>query len=309
MRSPPADAMCGGVLPVVHMPYLPTSQLDIDYDTLGREVDYVFDSGAQGVCLALASDLLRLTTAERLALPAQLVRMAAGRGPVFISVGAESTQQAVEYAGAASAAGASALMATPPLTRALVKHELRDYFEALLEAVELPLMVQDASAYVGKAMGVDFQVDLYHRHGDRILFKPESTPLGPTISALRAQTGEDALIFEGSGGMLLIDSHRRGVDGTIPGVEVLPGIIAVWNALEAGDEERAYSLYLPICALGNLQLQGGMDAFITVERYLLHKQGLFPHLLHRGPLGFELDEVTRQQVDQLFEQLQRALET
>ena len=60
---------------------------------------------------------------------------------------------------------------------------------------------------------------------------------------------------------------------------------------------------------GTLYTRTFMDAFITVERYLLHKQGLFPHLLHRGPLGFELDEVTRQQVDQLFERLQRALET
>ncbi len=304
----PAQHGIIGVLPVVHMPYhLP--QLDIDYDTLEREVDYVFDTGAHGICLALASDLLRLTTAERLALPAELVRMAAGRGPVLISVGAESTQQAVEYAVAAAEAGASAIMATPPLTRSLVEGELHGYFEALLGSVDLPLMVQDASAYVGKAMGVGFQVDLFRRYGERILFKPESTPLGPTISALRAQTDEKALIFEGSGGILLIDSHRRGVDGTIPGVEVLPGIIAVWNALEAGDEERAYALYLPICALGNLQLQGGLDAFITVERYLLHKQGLFPRLIHRGPLGFDLDEVTRRQIDRLVEHLQRALES
>lgn len=304
----PADHGITDVLPVVHMPYhLP--QLDIDYDTLERQVDYVFDTGAQGICLALASDLLRLTTAERLALPTQLVRMAAGRGPVLISVGAESTQQAVEYALAAAAAGASAIMATPPLTRSLVEGELHGYFEALLGAVDLPLMVQDASAYVGKAMGVDFQVDLFRRYGERILFKPESTPLGPTISAMRSMTDGKALIFEGSGGILLIDSHRRGVDGTIPGVEVLPGIIAVWNALEAGDEERAYSIYLPICALGNLQLQGGIDAFITVERYLLHKQGLFPRLIHRGPLGYDLDEVTRQQIDRLFEHLQHALES
>ncbi len=307
MRSIPHPHGIGGVLPVVHMPF--DAKLDIDYDTLAREVDFAFDSGAQGICLALVSDLLRLTTAERLALPAELVRMAAGRGSVLISVGAESTQQAVDYALAAAEAGASAIMATPPLTRSVVESELHGYFEALLEAVDLPLMVQDASSYVGNAMGVGFQVDLFHRFGERILFKPESTPLGPTISALRTGTNEKALIFEGSGGILLIDSHQRGVDGTIPGVEVLPGIIAVWNALETGDDERAYSLYLPICALGNLQLQGGLDGFIMVERYLLHRQGLFPRLIHRGPLGYDLDEVTRQQIDRLFDHLQRALES
>ena len=74
-----------GVLPVVHMPYL--EDLSIDGDTLQKEVDYVFDKGADGLCLALVSDLLRLTAAERLQLPLQLVEYAGGRGPVTIGVG------------------------------------------------------------------------------------------------------------------------------------------------------------------------------------------------------------------------------
>ncbi|HIG17222.1 MAG TPA: dihydrodipicolinate synthase family protein, partial [Candidatus Handelsmanbacteria bacterium] len=40
-----------GILPVVHMPYL--EDLRIDFDALRREVDYLFDCGAQGLCLAL----------------------------------------------------------------------------------------------------------------------------------------------------------------------------------------------------------------------------------------------------------------
>ena len=52
------------VLPVVHMPY--TDDQQIDYATLEREIDYLFEMGSHGFCLALVSDLLRLTTAERL---------------------------------------------------------------------------------------------------------------------------------------------------------------------------------------------------------------------------------------------------
>ena len=296
----------GGVLPVVSMPY--NADLSIDFATLQREVDHIFALGADGLCLALVSDLLRLTGEERLRLPAELVKFAAGRGPVVVNVGAESTGQAVLYARAAEQGGAAATMALPPVSRALPQAGLRSYFEAILDAVELPMFVQDASSYVGSPMSVQFQVDLFQRYGDRILFKPEATPLGPAISALRESTAGRAGIFEGSGGVLLIDSHRRGVTGTIPGVEMLSGLVALWQALEAGEEERIYDLWFPVCALATLQLQGGLDGFITAGRHMLHRQGLFLDQHHRGPLSFEPDEVTRAELDRLYDLLQQVLD-
>lgn len=294
-----------GVLPVVHMPY--NTDLSIDHGTLEAQVDWLFATGAQGFCLALVSDLLRLSAQERLELPSRLVHFAKGRGPVIISVGAESTLQAQAFARAAQEGGAAAVMAIPPLSRALDEAQLQAYFEGILEAVEIPLIVQDASSYVGRAMSIDFQAGLFQRHGQRILFKPEAVPLGPCISALRARTGGKAALFEGSGGVLLIDSYRRGVKGTIPGVELLDGTVALWRALEAGDEERAYALYYPICAIVVLQMQGGLDGFIVTERHLMHQRGLFKNQVHRGPLSFELDQETRAELDRLFARLQETL--
>jgi 4-hydroxy-tetrahydrodipicolinate synthase len=294
-----------GVLPVVHMPY--RRDLGIDYPVLAQEIDWLFATGADGFCLALVSDLLRLTAEERMQLPSRLVEAARGRGPVVVSVGAESTIQAGIFARAADEGGATAIMAIPPISRALSEEELQAYFEGILEYVRIPLIIQDASSYVGRAMTVEFQARMHQRHGDRILFKPEATPLGPTISAMRAAMGPDATILEGSGGVLLMDSYRRGIDGTIPGVELLDALVALWDSLKRGDEARAYALYLPICALVTLQLQGGLDGFIVIERYLMHKRGLFPAVVHRGPLSYALDPQTQGEVDRLFDLLQDVL--
>lgn len=294
-----------GVLPVVHMPYHEDGRIDLD--TLHREVDYLFAVGADGLCLALVSDTLRLTAAERLDLPARLVGFAAGRGPVTISVGAESTVQARAFARAAEDGGAAAVMAIPPLSQGLAEPELAGYFEAILDEVALPVFIQDASGYVGKAMSLPFQASLFRKHGPRVLFKPEAAPLGPCISALRDLTGGQASVFEGSGGVLLIDSYRRGVTGTIPGVELLDGVVALWRACVAGDWERAYEVYFPICAIATLQMQGGLDGYIVTERYLMHRQGLFPNQVHRGPLAYRLDEETRQELDRLHDRLRAVL--
>ncbi len=294
-----------GVLPVANTPYL--DDLSIDYSTLEREVDFAFATGAQGLVLALVSDTLRLTATERMELPARLVRYARGRGPVIISVGAESTSQARQYARAAEDAGAAAVMAIPPLSQALAEAQLRTYFEGLLDEVAIPVLIQDASSYVGRSMSTEFQASMFRDFGDRILFKPEATPLGPCISALHQLTGGKARIFEGSGGILLVESFRRGIHGTMPGIELLDGVVALWNALQTGDDDLIYRLYLPICAIIALELQGGLDGFILTERHIMHRRGIFPNQNARGPLGYVLDDPTRAEIDRLFSQLQSIL--
>jgi len=199
-------------------------------------------------------------------------------------------------------------MAIPPTLTSLPASEVQDYFTAIAEATDLPLIVQDASAYVGQAIPLEVHVKLLERFGpDKILFKPEAAPLGPNLSALRDATGGEARIFEGSGGILLIDSHRRGIAGTMPGMDLLDGIVEIWLALNVGDEARAYEMYFPVCAVVALQMQAGLDGFLAVEKHLLKKRGLFKTENRRRPYNWEMDVETRAEVDRLFDRLQAVL--
>ena len=296
-----------GVLPIVHTPF--TDGDAIDEASLRRQLDWAFDTGADGCGTGMVSEILRLTTSERTRLAHLIPEIVNGRGPVFASVGAESTAQAVTWAKEAEASGNDALMAIPPTLTGLPEQVLLDYFNALAEATDLPLIVQDASAYVGQAIPLDVLVKLLDQFGpDKIQFKPEAAPLGPNLSALRDATDGRAKIFEGSGGILLIDSFRRGITGTMPGMDLLDGIIEVWRALQAGDDERAYKVYYPICALTALQMQAGLDGFLAIEKHLLVKRGLFASDRRRRPYHWNLDSETRDEVDRLFERLLQILQ-
>ena len=295
-----------GVLPIVHTPF--TDEDAIDEASLRRQLDWAFDTGADGCGTGMVSEILRLTTLERTRLAHLIPEIVNGRGPVFASVGAESTAQAVIYAREAESAGNDALMAIPPTLTGLAESALLDYFTALAEATNLPLIVQDASAYVGQAIPVDVHVKLLEKFGpDKILFKPEAAPLGPNLSALRDATDGQAKIFEGSGGILLIDSFRRGITGTMPGMDLLDGIVEVWRALQAGDDKHAYEIYFPICALTALQMQAGLDGFLAIEKHLMVKRGLFNRAYRRRPYKWELDEETQAETDRLFAMLQDQL--
>jgi dihydrodipicolinate synthase/N-acetylneuraminate lyase len=180
-----------------------------------------------------------------------------------------------------------------------------DYFAKIANSVSIPLVVQDASSYVGAAIDLSVYLNLLEQFGvERIFFKPEASPLGPNLSKLRDATHGTARIFEGSGGINLVDCYRRGIVGTMPGMDLLDGIVALWDALEADDEERVYQLSLPIGALVSLELQAGLDGFLAIEKHLLVKRGIFNNTIQLPPVSWELDPETRSEVDRLFARLQ-----
>ena len=292
-----------GVLPVLHTPY--KDDWTIDYDTLEQEVEFAFAQGADGIVFALASELIRLTGSERKQTAEFLVKAADGRGSVVISVGAESTFGAVEYARHAESVGATALMATPPLCTAAGEEELTGYFGAILAATTLTLVVQDASSYVGSPLSTDFQTGLFARFGARVAFKPEAAPVGPVISALNSLSEGKVCIYEGSGGAMLAENFRRGITGTMPGTDLLDAIVALWRALETGDDERIYAIS-PI--IGAIQALGiGLDGYLIIEKYLLKRRGLFKNTLVRGPVAFTLDAAATSELDRLYNILQERL--
>ncbi len=295
-----------GVLPVFQTPY--RDDESIDADTLAKEIAWLYDCGADGVVMAMVSEVLRLSGDERRELAVLACRFGRERGAVVISVGAESARTAEEYARHAEASGAAGLMAIPPVSVAVGEAELCRYYERIIRATALPVVVQDASGYVGRPMSIEIQAQLLKEFGaERVLFKPETSPIGPRLSALRDQTQGKAKIFEGTGGIALVDSFRRGLAGTMPGADLIKSIVALWRALQAGNETRTYELSLPISSL--VAMQNSLDAFLAIEKYLLVKQGIFKNTLVRGPVGYVLEDETRREIDRLFDRVTSAVES
>jgi len=297
-----------GILPILHTPFDENDEIDLE--DLQREIDWAFEQGVDGVCSAMVSEILRLTLDERIELNRLITEITSGRGLVVASVGAESTKQAVQIATEAVNVGCGAIMAIPPISTALPSKALRQYFGALADAVDVPLIIQDASSYVGASIPTDFYVQLLDEYGpQKVLFKPEGEPIGPGISALRDASNGRAGMFDGSGGIFLIDAFRRGVIGTMPGIDLLDGIVALWKALKDDDDVRAYQIYFPICALVALQLQAGLDGFLAIEKYILVKRGLFATDRRREPNSWSLDAETQSEVDRLLGMLTEVLTT
>lgn len=293
-----------GVLPVFQTPF--AADESIAFADLEREIEWIAHQGVHGVVFGMVSEALRLSDSERKAVIRVASETARGFGlPCVASVGAESTSAALGRIDDALDAGASALMATPPLTSGHNEVQLEGYFRALLVHSPVPLVIQDASGYVGQALSIGLQARLFEEFGSRVRFKPEAVPVAPTLEALLAATDRAAQVFEGMGGAALLETHAGGVSGSMPGAEVCWAVATMWNALEAGDLARAGAISAPLSQM--IALQNDLDSFVVCEKYLLVRQSVLTEVTTRSPVSFALDEATRSTLDRLLDELRRVV--
>ena len=294
-----------GVFNVLQTPLTETDE--IDEAVFAREIEWLLKCGIDGAVLAMVSEVLRFSAEDRRKQWQLVLKLINGRIPVIASVGAESTYIATSLAKWAEIDGAAAVMATPPSAFATLSNEIRDYYVAIIESVKIPVIVQDASNYLGQPLDISLYVDLIDKYGaERVQFKPEAKPVKERLELLRDASVGRALVFEGQGGVDLLDTFPIGIVGTMPGAEVPWALVALFKALKEDNWERARSIHAPLAKL--ISYQTTLDAYVAVEKYLLVKQGIFTSTRQRGPVGFILSDEMKVEIDVAFDQLKAAVD-
>ena len=294
-----------GVFNVLQTPLTETDE--IDEPVFAREIEWLLKCGIDGAVLAMVSEVLRFSAEDRRKQWQLVLKLIDGRIPVIASVGAESTYIATSLAKWAEIDGAAAVMATPPSAFATLSNEIRDYYVAIIESVKIPVIVQDASNYLGQPLDISLYVDLIDKYGaERVQFKPEAKPVKERLELLRDASDGRALVFEGQGGVDLLDTFPIGIVGTMPGAEVPWALVALFKALKEDNWDRARSIHAPLAKL--ISYQKTLDAYVAVEKYLLVKQGIFTSTRQRGPVGFILTDEMKVEIDVAFDQLRAAVD-
>ncbi|MGK5496680.1 dihydrodipicolinate synthase family protein [Streptomyces sp. URMC 125] len=290
-----------GVLPVVLMPYTENGALDED-DFLAQ-ADHMFDVGSDGFVVGQMSELLRLTHGERLRVAEISAKAAEGRGISVMSTGAETAEAAIEYSRHAQECGVDALLVMHPTTLPLGDEEMTDYYSRVIESVEIPVIIHHAKSLAKQPLSIAVQARLLEEYGEeRVLYKPEAQPTPPRVSQLRDATGGRARIFEGDGGMMLLDCHRRGLVGTIPATEIAEIVVVLWRLLEEGRRDDAERIGHPLSYL-MCHMMNSTDYYLSIAKRFLKERGIVKNTLVRGPSRHVLDDETWTEVHRTYENL------
>jgi 4-hydroxy-tetrahydrodipicolinate synthase len=123
-------------------------------------VDWVVSQGVHGVSTSLSSGEFGYHSSEdRAAIIDCVTRAVNGRVPVLAGVSELTLDATCELARRAQDSGASAVMAMPRSYFVLTEAEVLNYFETLLDAVELPIGIYNNPS----ATGIDIGAELYER--------------------------------------------------------------------------------------------------------------------------------------------------
>jgi 4-hydroxy-tetrahydrodipicolinate synthase len=114
------------------------------------------------------------------------------------------------------------------------------------------------------------------------------------MSAIMARAGDACQgVMGGVGGRYLLDEYRRGACGTMPACQTTDVHVAVWNALEAGDETGARRLFNRLLPLLNLEARYA----VGIYKEILKRRGVIAHATVRGRVSPALDAFDHQELD------------
>jgi dihydrodipicolinate synthase/N-acetylneuraminate lyase len=285
-----------GVVPILLTPFDETGELD--EASLRNEVDFVLDAGAHGLGIALGSEVFTFTEAERDRVTAIVVDQARGRAPVVVNTGAVSTNLAVHYSQRAYELGASGLMCTPPAAGFSLA-EVIGYFEAISDAVPLPIVMQDTAATPIPAASIRAIAEACEH---ATYAKVESVP--PAIQVARAvrEAGEVVEVFGGAGGGQLLQELRRGSIGTMPFPTSVAAFVEAWNRWRADDVDGAQAVFdAQIAPLLGIQVSG-LGGYHQIHKEALRRQGVIQTAYVRPPVE-ALDPMTREDLESVFDRM------
>jgi 4-hydroxy-tetrahydrodipicolinate synthase len=131
---------------LVHLPVTPfTPDRSIDYDRLGKLIDFHIRNGADALALPThAGESVSLTDAEKRALIEFAVKHIAGRKLLIAHVSEAGTAVAAALARHAQDAGAAAILATTPYYWTPPPEMILEHFAQIGAAVRLPFLGHNA---------------------------------------------------------------------------------------------------------------------------------------------------------------------
>lgn len=122
----------------------------VDVAAMRRHADFMIDGGVDGLAyLGTSGEFGLMTQAQKLALIRELVPYVRGRVQVLVGIGDTCLENTLELARAAQQAGADGLLSVIPYFSVYAEENIRAYYEALADAVELPLILYNFPALTG----------------------------------------------------------------------------------------------------------------------------------------------------------------
>ncbi|MBO6676601.1 MAG: dihydrodipicolinate synthase family protein [Rhizobiales bacterium] len=223
----------------------------VDLEAQARFTDWQVREGIHGLIpLGSTGEFLSMSTQERRAVAKCVIDTVAGRVPVLVGAGAESTDEVIDNVAMAEELGADGTMIIPPFYSTPTWDELIHHFGRIGQAATRPVMIYNNPATANVDLVPPLVAELSRL--PRIDYIKESTMDVTRIRDILDMSEGRMTVF---GGIMGFESFVEGAEGWVAvGSNIMPAALAKLFTLTADDEDyhAARTLYrkvLPIIRL------------------------------------------------------------
>ncbi|MEO6283362.1 MAG: dihydrodipicolinate synthase family protein [Dyadobacter sp.] len=268
-----------GVVPIIPTPF--TENEEIDEDALRSLIDFAITSGIEAVCLpAYASEFYKLTDDEKLRVVRVAVEHAAGRIKIVAQSNHPSLKIAIKLAKANVEAGADVISLAVPRIFSLPEDSLKVYLSDFLQSIpETPVLIQDFNPG-GSSISVEFIKNLMDENPNFKYLKLEEPLCAPKFDSIIQTTKGKIGLFEGWGGLYMLELIPIGIRGVMPGLAVSDILQRVFNLRRNGEHAKAFDLFEKVMPQIFFSLQN-MELFHYAEKELLMARGILKNSIAR----------------------------
>ncbi len=249
----------------------------LDRAAMRRQTELCLAAGVHGMAaLGLATEVSKLSETERRTVMDWTAEDVGGRVPLALTIFGSSVAEQVAQVRHAEGDGADWVILQPPAAAgSFGAAEHIRFFGRVAEATTLPVAIQNAPAFFGRGLSADEIRELVTQHPNIRLIKGE----GPVVdvAGLIERTDGGLPVFNGRGGLELVDNFRIGCRGMILAPDCVDIAVHAYEAFRAGDEdaaERAYAKMLPAAVF---VMQGIENLLCYGKRLFYARAGLTAH--------------------------------
>lgn len=291
-----------GVYSVLPTPF--TASGEVDEASLRRVVDLFIGAGVNGVtALGVTGEVARLDDGERRRVLEIVTNQVNGRIGVVAGTSAEGTRTCIAYSRHAKAAGATAVMVSPPRMPKLNSDAVVRHYQALAEAVDVEIVVQDYPPISGYAMEPALLARIARELPSARTIKLEDPPTPfKTSRILESSQGIEVRIFGGLGGVFLLEELMAGATGAMTGFAFPEILVQIVGLFRSGRIDEAADAFYRAVPLMRFEFQEGIG--MAIRKEVLHRRGALASPATRPPAA-QLDKPTREALDRVLGWVER----
>lgn len=210
----------------------------VDLDRLRAFLDWQLAEGVPGIImLGTTGEFLSVTPDERRELVEATVTHIDGRIPVLVGTADAWTTRAVQFSIEAQDLGADGLMIVPPYYYTPTDDEIYRHYEAIVGAVDLPIMLYNNPVTSNVDMSAELVARLAKDFATVSYIKESSQDIARVRDVIDL-AGDDITVYAGE---RVVDSYLLGAKGYVnPYGNYIPRASAgIWTLLEEGRIEDA----------------------------------------------------------------------